>query len=229
MKNNRFYKTSSHGGCGSTVMFWAVNGKGYVTNIDEAHIYTHEEMQKEVDDKYCCGETIPLSVSHVNELSTWRVDCQYIDDDFHYPYSTDINDEYVAFKRQCWDGNDLSFGATLGESFDYSKANVYHSEDVDRFIEAKNIHWVFVPKSITDILARRTFQSSNINRRKMIQGAGIIGIRKPRSRQGSGKTRFNCPTCGKIHWQFNPYDFDGCDDRMCDGYNHNKWDGYDEC
>lgn len=49
MKKDKFYKTSSHGGCGSTVMFWAINSAGYVTNIDEAHIYSHEETQKEAE------------------------------------------------------------------------------------------------------------------------------------------------------------------------------------
>lgn len=215
MKQNRFYKTSSHGGCGLTVMFWGINSAGYVTNIDEAHIYTREEMQKEASLNRFDREMIPLSASHVEELSTWRVDCQYVSQDDHYPNSIDSNDEYVAIKKQRWDGNDLSFGKKFGESFDYSDANVYSSEDIKPYIEANNEHWIFVSKSITDQLARRTFQTNNINRRKMIQGAGIIGVRKQRESTSSGMERWNCPVCGKISWQYNPYDFCGCGDVNC--------------
>ena len=213
---NRFYKTSSHGGCGSTVMFWAVNGNGYVTDIDEAHIYTHEEMQHEVNEKYYCEATIPLSSDHVDALSTWRVDCQYIIEDDHYPNSVDPNNEYVAIKKQCWDGNDLAFSNGLGFGYDYSKSSTFNSVAAE--LEDNNSDFYFVPKSITDQLARRTFQTRNINRRKMIQGAGIIGVRKQRESTSSGKTRWNCPTCGKISWQYNPYNFDGCTDWLCDSY-----------
>jgi hypothetical protein len=216
MKQDKFYKTSSHGSCGSTVMFWAIDGKGYLSNLDEAHIYTHEEMQSEVNKEYYGGESIPLSVSHVNELATWRVDCQYVSEDDHYPNSIDSNNEYVAIKKQCWDGNDLCFGLYLGESFDYSKANIIDKKMVDLHIGDGANNWFFVPKSKTDEVARRTFQTHNINRRKMIQGAGIVGVRKQRESRSSGKTRWNCPSCGKITWQYNPYDFGGCADISCE-------------
>jgi len=216
MKKDRFYKTSSHGGCGSTVMFWAVDSKGYLSNLDEAHIYTRAEIMEDAIEGRFAWEMIPLSVEHVDALATWRVDCQYVSQDDHYPNKLDPDDEYVSIHRNEWDGNDLPFGGKFGNSFDYSQAVAFSKEDIDPYIEAKNPNLYFVPKYITDKLARRTFQAQNINRRKMIQGAGIIGVRKARKSTSKGMERWNCPECGKINWQYNPYDFMGCGDINCE-------------
>ena len=52
----------------------------------------------------------------------------------------------------------------------------------------------------------------------MILGAGIIGVRKKTPRTATGKTRWNCPECGRISWQHNPYDFAGCSDFSCSAW-----------
>jgi len=213
MKKNRFYKTSCHGGVGSNVCFHGIQGAGYVTNLDESHIYTLEEAQKEVNSGHMRNhpeQELFLSADHVDALCVWKVDCQYIK--FKYPEVKDPNDEYVAYKKQCWDGNDLGFASELHFSYDYSSARVFTSEQIEK-IDFDG--WVVVPKFHTDEIARRTFQYKNINRRKMISCAGVIGIHKPRRRSTTGKERWNCPTCGKINWQYNPYDFEGCNDSNC--------------
>lgn len=213
MKKNRFYKTSCHGGVGSNVCFHAINGKGYVTNLDDAHIYTIKEAQSEVDKGYIRNypeQELFLSADHVDELAVWKVDCQLVK--LQYPDAKDSNNEYVAYKEGCWDGNDLGFASGLSYNYDYSKARVFTSEQVKN-IDFKG--WVVVPKSHADEISRMTFQYSNINRRKMISGAGVVGIHKPRNRSTTGKQRWNCPSCGKISWQYHPYEFDGCVDSSC--------------
>jgi len=200
---NRFYMTSPHSWTGKNVMFHAIGGNGYTSNIDEAQEFSHEEAQKKVSNGHCrnCNEQeMPLSADHVDAVSTWRIDCQYVNKT--YPEFKDVNDEYVAYKKNCWDGNDLKFSSGLDSSFDYSLAMVLTSEDVDPYIENKNENLVFVPKSHTDEIARRTLSRNNIDRRVMVQGAGIKGIRKPRVRHNSGKNRFNCYCCGKIIWEY---------------------------
>lgn len=219
MKRNRFYKTSTHGGVGSNVSFHGINGSGYVTDIDKAHIYSLEEAQSEVNKGWMRNypdQELFLSADHVDELSVWKVDCQYIDKT--YPEIKDPNNEYVAYKKGCWDGNDLGFASTLAHNYDYSQARVLTETEVNN---ADFEGWVVVPKFHTDEIARRTFQNRNINRRKMISSAGIVGIRKNRESNNSGKTRWNCPTCGKIVWQYNPHDFMSCSDTECKSY-----DGY---
>lgn len=219
MKRNRFYKTSPHGGVGSNICFHGVKGNGYVTNLDDAHIYTREEAQNEVDKDWMRDypeQELFLSADHVDELSVWKVDSQYVN--LTYPETLDPNNEYVLYRKGVWDGNDLGFAAELSFNYDYSKARVFTKEQIDT-MDCDG--WVVVPKFHTDEIARRTFQYSNVNRRKMISSAGIVGIRKKRKRQSSGKTRWNCPECGKIVWQHNPHEFMSCSDIECSAY-----DGY---
>lgn len=203
MKRNRFYKTSPHGGVGDNVCFHAINGRGYVTNIDKAEVYTLEQAQKDVDNDHMREDPeqeLFLSSDHVDQLSEWRVDCQYISK--KYPDHQDPNNEYVAYKKGSWNGNDLGFHTGFGFSYDYERAVIYPSEKIPMECIEEHFDYVFVPKFHTDEVARRTFQRSKINRRKMITCAGIVGLRKKRVRQSSGKTRFNCIVCGKIVWEY---------------------------
>jgi len=55
-------------------------------------------------------------------------------------------------------------------------------------------------------------QASNVNERKMITSAGIRKPKRRRSRATTGKTRGNCPHCGKITWGYNPYEAYSCAD-----------------
>lgn len=216
MKRNRFYKTSPHGGVGSNVAFYGIKGYSYVTDVDKAMEYTLEEAQKCVDDglRFCREREIFLSADHVDALTRWKVDCQYVE--LAYPDVKDPNDEYVAYQKNCWDGNDLCFAAKVGKNFDYSKALTLNESDLT---DIDLVDWVIVPKFHTDEIARRVFEYDSINRRKMISGAGLIGIHAERKKVATtGKCRWNCPTCGKISWQYNPYDFEGCADTKCKGY-----------
>lgn len=198
MKNS-FYKANGH--VGSILLFWAINDCGYTTNIDQAEIYTREEMQRDVDNGYLRNEDeFPLCAESANALAQWRVDCQYIEKT--YPEFTDPNDEYVLVKKGCWDGNDLAFANGMDFDFDYSNAKSFSAFDVEAYIERDHSTLTIVPRYHTDEIARRTFQKQNINRRKMITAAGIVGLRKKRKRQSTGKTRFNCICCGKIIWEF---------------------------
>ncbi|HAK9541006.1 hypothetical protein [Escherichia coli] len=82
---------------------------------------------------------------------------------------------------------------------------------------------VWLPFSIADAAKRRTFNINNFNRRTMVQGAGLVmpdWLKKQnrRKKSRSGKVRWNCPHCGKITWQYSPYDFEGCSDYNCEGW-----------
>ncbi|HFQ5435249.1 TPA: hypothetical protein ACGUMO_000862 [Vibrio vulnificus] len=201
-----FYKTN--GFVGSSVLFWAIDGCGYTSNIDLAEIYTREQAQRDVDNDWLRDEDeFPLCTESVNALAQWRVDSQYVQK--AYPEFTDPNNEYVSVKRNCWDGNDLAFGTGRDWEFDYSKAKSFSSADIDPYIESENQNMYFVPRFHTDEIARRTFQKQNINRRKMITAAGITGLRKKRKSLTTGKNRFNCAICGRMVWEYaHPDDFE---------------------
>lgn len=218
MKRNRFYKTSSHGGVGSNVSFHAINGRGYTTNIDEAEVYTLEDAQSDVDKGHMREypeQELFLSADHVDELSIWKVDSQCLNKT--YPEHQDQNNEYVAYKKRSWDGNDLGFHTGSGFSYDYKIAAIFPAEEIPLESIEEQFNYIFVPKSHTDEIARRTFQYRNINRRKMISCAGVTGIRKKRERQTTGKTRYNCEICGKIVWDYGHPEFSViCSNRTCE-------------
>jgi len=196
---NAFYKTN--GFVGSSVMFWAIDGRGYTSNIDLAEIYTREQAQRDVDNDWLRDkDEFPLCAESVNALSQWRVDCQYVKQT--YPEYQDPNDEYVLVKKGLWDGNDLAFGTGIDWDFDYSKAKIFSAFDVEAYIERDHPTLTIVPRHHADEIARRTFQKQNINRRKMITSAGIIGLRKKRKSLATGKNRFNCAVCGRMVWEY---------------------------
>lgn len=208
----RFYK--ANGKVGSTVLFWALNGRGYVTDLDREEIFTKEEAQADIDNGWLRdNDEFPLSVERVNELAEWRIDHQYVEKT--YPEFTDPNDEYVFYLKGEFNGNDLYFSNLVGFCLNYSFAVWVSSEKAIYYLSRSNNH-VFIPRYHADEIARRTFQVKNINRRKMISGAGLIGLRKKRERKTTGKTRTNCIICGKIVWDYIHPDMQiTCDDWDC--------------
>lgn len=192
-----FYK--ANGKVGSTVLFWA-DGGGYVSDLDKAEIFTKEDAQTDIDNGWLRdNDEFPLSVERVNELAEWRIDHQYVEKT--YPEFTDPNDEYVFYLKGEFNGNDLYFSNLVGFVLDYSLAISVSGEKLESYLSKGN-NYVFVPRYHADEIARRTFQVKNINRRKMISGAGLIGLRKKRERKTTGKTRTNCIICGKIVWDY---------------------------
>jgi hypothetical protein len=160
-KGQLFYKTSAHGFVGSSVLFHARNGNGYVTDIDKAHVYTKEQVKEEASKGWL--RTYPykeefLNTLDVESLFTWRVDCQYIK--LEYPKFKDLKDEYVLYKKFCWDGNDLGFADGLSYNFDYSKSRVFSEMGLSS-LDFKD-EWVAIPKYHADEIKRRTFQEHNL-------------------------------------------------------------------
>lgn len=59
----------------------------------------------------------------------------------------------------------------------------------------------------------------------VILGLGDDGVIYKSEHDENG-SRWNCPKCGKINWQYNQYDFDGCSDTMCDEW-RSPWSSYE--
>lgn len=206
MASNRFYLACLRDTTGTNVAFHG-DPSGYHTDIDKAREYTLEQAQR----AWNAGREfdLPLCADRVDALATWHVDCQYIP---HKSTIVENCNRYVAFQKGRWDGNDVFWIRTDGApTTDFSMAGVYDTPgDEDGA--------VWIPFELADAVKRRTVSISNINRRKMVQGAGLImpeHVKRHRNRRDSGKTRWNCPGCGKINWQYNPHDFQGCKDAFC--------------
>lgn len=206
---DRFYLACTRETVGTNMSFHCWNGNGYSTNLDKAHVYTREEAQRAWE----LGREIelPISADDIDALAVLHVDHQYV------PGTTTIEpgcDKYVAFVKDQWDGNDL-YWLQDGDlpTTNFSNATTYP-------VPGDSEKLVWLPFHIADAAKRRTFDINFLDRRKMIQAAGLKTpdhIKRYNRRKGSsGKHRWNCPCCGKISWQYNPYDFDGCRDITCE-------------
>ncbi|EKN4689612.1 hypothetical protein ABF236_003405 [Yersinia ruckeri] len=206
----RFYMACLRDTVGSNMSFHCYQGCGYATDINKAHVYTLEEAQE----SWNLGRDIdlPVSANAIDAASVWHVDHQHIPGK-----NTILPDcsEYVAFIKGQWNGNDVYWLADLLPTDDFSKAKIFHEPDVTE----NSLVWL--PFTTADAVKRQTFNINLLNRRTMIQAAGLRVPdwlkRQSRRKGNNGKTRWNCPCCGKISWQENPYDFDGCLDWKCEG------------
>ncbi|RKG33022.1 hypothetical protein [Acinetobacter tianfuensis] len=208
---NRFYLRSPHGNTGSNMVFHAVNGQGYTTNLALAHVYSLAEAQREYE--LARDGEHPVSADHVDKLSVEKVDHQGLPSESVY---ADWASSYVVYKKGVYDGNDVYWVSGEGVTTDLSQADIYTQSEA---LQINQSSFVALPFDLVEAKARRTFKASLFNSRKMITAAGLRipkRIQKLRRRQPSPMTRFNCPECGKINWQHNPYDFEGCN-HCCHG------------
>lgn len=210
MSDKLFYLRSCHGDCGNNVMFHGKDGAGYVTDLDKADVITLQAGQRWVDGSR--GD-LPLLKSAIDALTVTGVDMQHLDSDKAVEFDDGLYIKQISGK---YDGNDICFLSEDGEhTFDYGKAMVFEKNNLE-IIGQTNSWW---PRAYISSLQRRVIKSDKINTRKMITGPGIK-YKKPRESRTTGKVRMNCPVCGKIHWQFNPYDFEGCNDFDCSEWKH---------
>ncbi len=213
MKNHKFYMACLRDTVGSNMAFHCVDGAGYTTDIDKAAVFSKEEAQRFWDSAR--EFDVPVSQYWVSALSDFHVDCQYV------PTLTTLVDgctRYVGFIKGQWDGNDLYW---LCDGYipvtNFHNATIYDKPDLSR----ENVIWI--PFDRADAVKRRTFALRLFDRRTMIQAKGLkmpewLKRQRRRKHNGTGKVRGNCPGCGKIHWQYNPYDFDGCTHWACPEY-----------
>lgn len=197
-----FYLQDSRSCTGNNVMFWRTGGCGYGTNLDELEVYTLSEAQHQHSER---ESDVPLLKSLVDEKSILAVDCQCLP----APFTVDDNDEYVIQRTGFWNGNDILFLGRLGRSYNYKDAKVFSRGEADAFWHDRDMYSVFSKTSI-DNISRRTFQACNIDKRKMITKPGIKLVKPKRARPTTGKTRGNCPECGKLTWSYNPYENGYC-------------------
>lgn len=209
---NRFYLACFRDNVGSNVSFQCKEFKGYHTDIDQAHECTLEEAQRKFN--HAREYDLPLSADHVDALAAWKVDYQYL------PSKSDLSpsDKYVFFVKGIWDGNDVYWTDLNGSK----STNFLHAQVIGRTAAECINHndYVVVPFELADKSKRRTFDFRKVNKRTMVQGAGLITpkhLKKISRRNPNPMTRFNCPECGKTNWQHNPYDFEGCN-HCCHGW-----------
>jgi hypothetical protein len=196
-------------------MFHNKDELGYGTDLKKLETYTKEQAQKFMD--YQDGSLMLLK-AEVDKLSVKHVDMQYLDSDKGKP--SELDELCVVQIDNKYDGNDIQFFAELGVTFDLSKARVVSYKFALSFLNKNTTIWRV---SYLESISRDTFQAGLINKRKMIT-AGGVRYRTPRTENVSGKARGNCPVCGKLTWDFNPYENAFCGWECEDTHKYiNRW------
>lgn len=218
-----FYLRDTRTNVGSTCMFWALNGNGYTSNLDKAHVYTLEEAQRHFNGRHT---DVPLSKALVDELVTVRVDHQYLDES-QGGEVVDGGEYVIHVSRGDYDGNDVYWKAERGCTANLSDALVLTKDEAEqamRFLDDALIYPFLYVVSIS----RRTFQARNVNERRMITVAGIRKPKHRRERPTTGRTRGNCPDCGKVTWGFNPHEAYTCAEAVREKYGASHIDDCDD-
>jgi len=73
--NNLFYLQDSRAYVGNDVLWWAIDGKGYTTDLRKAHVYTKDEAVKQHESRIT---DIPWPKEYIDEKTRPAVDMQYI-------------------------------------------------------------------------------------------------------------------------------------------------------
>jgi hypothetical protein len=184
-RENEFYLLDTRSYLGSTCMFWAIDGQGYTSNLDKAHVFNHEDAQKWADRR---THFTPLSKKSVDALATLRIDCQLIKP------CHDFGSGVIIHRCQsAYDGNDicLDAGEEYNTTFNFEKAEAYTLESAA--IRLNSVFGKILSRSFLLSIARRTFQKNNIDKRRMMGAAGIK-YRSPRKkRETTGKSRGKLP------------------------------------
>jgi len=209
--NNNFYLACFRDNVGSSVSFHGKDFKGYTTNIDNAHVATLDEAQ----DFYNRAREFdqPISSSQVDALAIWKVDSQLVS----VERLTVLDDAmYVAHEAHTRDGNDLCWiNVDTGiYSSDYSKASRLSGAEWSK----QTGDFTLCLIGTIEPLKRRTFKMSSFDKHTMVLDAGLVvpkQLNSTKPKSPNAKNRFNCPGCGKISWQDNPHDFEGCRDINC--------------
>lgn len=206
---NRFYLACFRDNVGGNIAFHGIDGNGYVTDISKAHQYTLEEAQQEWEGAREYDQ--PISADHIDALTCDKVDCQKL------PSESDLSKTssgYVAFKKGAWNGNDVYWHSLEGSTLNFKLAMTLTLSEA----KALGDRYVVVPFELANSAKRKTFAMSLLNRKTMIQGAGLKTpdrIKRNRRRKNNPMERWNCPECGIINWQLNPHDFQGCSRIEC--------------
>lgn len=191
-----FYIRDSRSDVGTSAMFWSSPG-GYTSDLNKAQAFTRDDAISQ----HMCRETdIPVLISIAREYSYLAVDMQYLPD-------TGISDlNYLVIKNK-YDGNNVLFTERGCNSFGLDSFRPVTAEKAKNSMELnKGIDCY--PADKIEAIARPVVNSVYLQTRTVLRRAKIkMNPRLLAKNQSTatGKERGNCPECGKIVWDFNPY------------------------
>lgn len=193
-----FYLQDSRSNVGTGATWWAKDGKGYTTNLDQAEQFTRERAVGQ----YECRETdLPWPKAYIDERHHVGVDCQYVKPD-EAALAADGEQRFYAAYHQDWNGNDLIWMAKGGgSSSNLADAKEFTFGHVAGL--AARGYWP-VPAAYIDGKSRRLVSVVRMNHKNALRGVGLkLKKIKP---QKIRRDTYRCEPCGRFLTQRQNYD-----------------------
>lgn len=189
---SEFYLQDSrdHAYVGDGLSFWAKDGKGYVTDLAKAEVYTLAQATGHRD------TDIPWPKAYVDARARAGVDCQYVTLSEALDQHPGAAEFYIQ-KPQCWNGNNLIWLCEDGVfTSDLLKAVVVpRAQTVTWIGKLGQTGAVVWPKPYIDGLARRLVERDDVCIKEALRGSGIKLVKPQKPR---GPRPFNCSGCGRF-------------------------------
>lgn len=205
MKNDNeelFYIRDSRSDVGSSAMFWMNDGAGYTSDLSKAWKVSRE---KAVSQHNCRETDIPVRCDLADAFSYRAVDMQKLP-------KPSISDgmNYLVWVGD-YDGNNILFAGDRGASYDLKFIEPVSAEKAREVLNRKKNTIVSYPAEAIDGIARHVVCASYVATRKVLRKAKIkMNPALRAKREPSGKYRGNCPTCGRVTWDYNPHEVAYC-------------------
>lgn len=200
-----FYLQDSRSHVGDGLTFWAKDGKGYVTDLDKAELYTAEQATSHRD------TDIPWPRDYIDARAHYGVDCQLMDEAASDSMLVPNCRVYLHVPRD-WNGNDvfwIGWGkgqvtADLGRAcnLDLEQTRLEFAGEI-----ATGVRKIWSADYI-DTIRRRLVWRQDVDLKEALRGTGIKLPKPQRPRE----MVFNCTGCGRFisdRWRFY-YDCRNC-------------------
>lgn len=185
-----FYLQDIRSNVGTGATWWAKDGKGYTTNLDQAEQFTRDRAVGQ----YECRETdLPWPKAYIDERHHVGVDCQYVKPD-EAAQAADGEQRFYAAYRGEWNGNDLVWLANTGGRT--SNLNNAKQFSVDHVPGLSARGYQALPAAYIDDKSRRLVSARRMNHKEALRE---VGLKLPKiKRQRSYSNLTNCHGCGRF-------------------------------
>lgn len=189
--SKQFYLQDSrdHAYVGDGLSFHAKEGRGYVTDLDKAELYTLEQATGHRD------TDIPWPKDYIDARVRIGVDHQYVDLAEAMEQFPDATEFYLQ-KPKAWNGNNLIWlGELANLSSDLKLAIKVPATDVAKVSSRLGHHGAVAwPCAYIDAHSRRLVERDDVNLKEALRGTGI---KLPKQRKPA-MMMFNCHGCGRF-------------------------------
>ena len=191
-----FVLQDSRSNTGDRLMFWAKDGAGYTTNLDQAQRYTKEQAASQNESR---ESDLPWPLAYLVERMELAVDCQNL-----MPEAVDAGmqtaERGYLYADRAWNGNDLYWLTGDGDvTSDFGRAHAF-PVGIATSMAARKHHNVHVaPAALVESLVRKVVPSGKVKHSVAMRGTGIILAKAPKFRAWRSRSSIqNCGGCGRF-------------------------------